>query len=692
MNNEANQHALNFSKSIISNWFYYFLSAYTMYALFTLFTIDSNNLYFHLTRPYEFSVVCLSVLALAIGCYFMNRFIPISPFELTSICLSAYMISVCLKAPSPLIIVGFLVISIMIFTKLLFEKSTVTIFIGICFIVIMIKGIFLHDANGEALQKFNYVITDKDKDLKKGLLTGLYLSIFTAGILYVLQRSKISDKIIHNLQIKHILKTLVIVILIIMTTYTSIIMIGKELVMGFATYDKGLFTQMFESMRQGRGPMTSLERDQWMSHFHVHVSPIFYLMLPFYMLWPKPETLELLQVLVTMSGIVPLYLILKHFQFNRVIQSLFLLLFIVTPTLSSSHLYGLHENCFLTPLLLWLVLANLKGWTYRLIIILGFTLLIKEDIMIYIIAIGLYFSFQKEFKISTKRTIFIVITQIFIPICYFAICMYYLNTIGDGSMTTRFTNFMLPGQTSLKDVIINIFTNPTYFLSALFTFNKIKYIITLLSMYVFLPLIQKHWINYILLLPMLVINLLSDFPYQADFGFQYHYGSTALLLFMTMLAVNILLKKRDSINEQDQKQQLALIMKGHRKIILLLTCACIMSASIFFTLMHPSTYGIKAYAKQSTYFKEKKQTLKSLPQNKKILAYGFYTTQLAQNKNLYDLDYHNDKKIDTNIEYVVVPRTLSSDGSAQSQLIAQYMNHGYKEYHLSTPEILILKR
>ncbi|RAK46504.1 hypothetical protein BHU61_03350 [Macrococcus epidermidis] len=692
MNNEANQHSKNFSKSIISNWFYYFLSAYTMYALFTLFTIDSNNLYFHLARPYEFSMVCLSVLALAFGCYFMNRFIPISPFELASICLSVYMISVCLKAPSPLIIVGFLVISIMIFTKLLFEKSMFAIFIGISFIIIMIKGIFLHDVNGEALQKFNYAITEKELALKKGLLIGLYLSIFTAGILLILQRTQFLNKLNNKIKIEAALKIFVIVMLILITSYTSIIMIGKELVMGFATYDKGLFTQMFESMRQGRGPMTSLERDQWMSHFHVHISPIFYLMLPFYILWPKPETLELLQVLVTMSGIIPLYFILKHFQFNKVIQSLFLLLFIVTPTLSSSHLYGLHENCFLTPLLLWLILENLKGWTYRLIIILGFTLLIKEDIMIYIIAIGLYFTFQKQFDMSSKRTLFTVLTQIIVPIGYFAICMYYLNTFGDGSMTTRFTNFMLPGQTGLKDVIINIFTNPTYFFSALFTFNKIKYIVTLLSMYVLLPLIQKHWISYILLLPMLVINLLSDFPYQADFGFQYHYGSTALLLFMTILAVNTLAKNRDSINEQHEKQQFVLMTNGHRKIILLLTCACIMSASIFFTLMHPSTYGIKAYAKQSTYFKEKKQTLKSLPQNKKILAYGFYTTQLAQNKYLYDLDYHNDKKIDTNIEYVVVPRALSTDGSAQSQLIAQYMKHGYKEYHLSTPEILILKR
>lgn len=692
MKNNTTDHLFKFNISRISNGFYYFLSAYTIYALFSLFTINSNNLFFQLSRPYDFPGVLLVVLGLAIGCYFMNRLIPISPFELASIWLSIYMLCVCIKAPSPLIIVGFLVISIMILTKLLFNKSAVAIFIVISFIIIMIKGMFLHDVNGEALQKFNYVITEKDIALKKGLLIGLYLSIFTAGIIYCLQRTKISDKISHTFKLEKILKTLVIVILLIITSYTSMIMIGKELVMSFATYDKGLFTQMFESMRQGHGPMTSLERDRWMSHFHVHVSPIFYLMLPFYMLWPKPETLELLQVLVTMSGIIPLYLILKHFQFNRVIQSLILLLFIVSPTLSSSHLYGLHENCFLTPLLLWLILANLRGWTFCLIIILGFTLLIKEDIMIYIIAIGLYFTFQKQFDMSSKRKLFIVITQIIVPIGYFALCMYYLNTFGDGSMTTRFTNFMLPGQTGLKDVVINIFTNPTYFFSALFTFNKIKYIITLLSVYVFMPLIQKHWISYILLLPMLVINLLSDFPYQADFGFQYHYGSTALLLFLTILAVNTLVCDGASDHNIHQKLRQSSRNNRHSIMILLLSCACIMSASIFFTLMHPSTYGIKAYAEQGTYFKDKKQTLKSLPQNKKILAYGFFTTQLAQNKYLYDLDYHNDKKIDTNIEYVVVPRALSTDGSEQSQLITQYIKHGYKEYHLSTPEILILKR
>lgn len=676
----------------LSNWFYYLLSAYAVYALLNQLTVQSNFLYFQLTHTYHISLVISIILVLSIGCYFLNRYINLTPFELASICISIYMVIACLKAPSPLIIIGFLVISLMLLTKLAFEKSLISFLIIICLLIIVIKAVFIHDANGSDLQKFNYIISEKDLALKKGLLFGLYISIFAVSILLLVRQNKSFQKLMDKLDDKYVSNTFIILALLIITTYSSTIMIGKELVLGFATYDKGLFTQMFESMRQGLGPMTSLERDHWMSHFHVHISPIFYLMLPFYMVWPKPEMLELLQVLVTMSGIIPLYFIVKHFKFNRLISTLILLLFIVTPTLSSSHLYGLHENCFLTPMLLWLILANLKGWTYRLTFILCLTLLIKEDIMIYILAIGLYFTFQKEVVLNRKRIIFIILTQIIVPILYFGLCLYYLNNYGDGSMTTRFTNFMLPGQTGLKDVIINIIANPSYFFSALFTFSKIKYIITLLTMYVFLPLIQKYWINYILLLPMLVINLLSDFPYQVDFGFQYHYGSTALLLFMTILAVKTLLNSLNSEDSNNGEIKSIASVKMQSNIMLILISACIMSISIFFTLMHPSTYGIKAYAENRTYYEDKKQTLKSLPHNKKILAYGFYTTQLANHQYLYDLDYHNDKKMDNNIDYVVVPRMISTDGSEQSQLINQYINHGYKENYLSTPEILILKK
>ena len=51
------------------------------------------------------------------------------------------------------------------------------------------------------------------------------------------------------------------------------------------TYDLGIFSQMFHQMRTTGLPTTTLERDGLLSHFDVHVSPIYYLLLPFYFLW-----------------------------------------------------------------------------------------------------------------------------------------------------------------------------------------------------------------------------------------------------------------------------------------------------------------------------------------------------------------------------------------------------------------------
>lgn len=61
------------------------------------------------------------------------------------------------------------------------------------------------------------------------------------------------------------------------------------------TYDFGIFSQMFHQMRTTGLPVTTVERDGALSHFAVHVSPIYYLLLPFYWICPRPVTLQVLQ-------------------------------------------------------------------------------------------------------------------------------------------------------------------------------------------------------------------------------------------------------------------------------------------------------------------------------------------------------------------------------------------------------------
>lgn len=665
------------------NFFFLFLSSYFLISIIINFIQSKDGLFFNLNDKNSLLLVIFGTIILTVITFFISIYLNLkSSFDIFSSIMGMYLIHSVLIAPSPTIVLGFLLLQIIMLSNLIWKKNKLKYlyFTILCFSIVKLITIFNH--NGEHLQKFNYNLQEIDFTLINNTIYALIFSF--ASILCIFLISKYN---IINLNNKIFMKLLFIVTIFISfftLLYVSLIMFGKDATMNFATFDKGLFSQMFESMRQGFGPMTTLERDKWMSHFNVHISPIFYLMLPVYYLIPRSETLEVLQVLVTFSGIIPFYLILNHFNFNKNIKMLFILIYVFTPTLSSAHLYGLHENCFLTPMIFWLILANIKQWRFLLILILFLTFMIKEDIMIYITSIGLFFILQDFIDFTIKRKIFIFITQLLIPIIYFICCLYYLNNFGDGSMVNRFTNFMLPGQDSLLNVVQNIITNPTYFFSALFTFNKIKYLFTILIALAFLPLLQAKLSNYILLVPLLVINLLSDFPYQVNFGFQYHYGSTALLLFLSVLSIYYFKNTQRSFNFQKIDKM--------KLIYIFLMVSIIMSITIFYTIMRPAEIGIKNYYNDPLKYEARKDTLRQIPKNSKVLAYDIYTTPLAYISELYDLNYHNNKKIDTSIDFIAIPRQLLTDGSEESLLISEYINAGYEESNISSTEILILMK
>ena len=73
------------------------------------------------------------------------------------------------------------------------------------------------------------------------------------------------------------------------------------------TYDFGIFAQMFHSMKTTGLPVTTLERAGEVSHFAVHVSPIYYLILPFYFIFPYPATLQVAQAAILASAVIPLW-------------------------------------------------------------------------------------------------------------------------------------------------------------------------------------------------------------------------------------------------------------------------------------------------------------------------------------------------------------------------------------------------
>ncbi len=156
------------------------------------------------------------------------------------------------------------------------------------------------------------------------------------------------------------------------------------------TYDFGIFSQMFHYMKQTGLPLTTLERDGLLSHFAVHLSPVYYLLLPVYCLFPHPETLQILQAAILAAAVIPMWKLGKHHALPPVLRTVLCALLLVFPAYAGGTGYDIHENCFLTPCLLWLLYGvdRENGWLTCAFSLL--TLMIKEDAPVYVAVIAMY--------------------------------------------------------------------------------------------------------------------------------------------------------------------------------------------------------------------------------------------------------------------------------------------------------------
>ena len=490
--------------------------------------------------------------------------------------------------------------------------------------------------------------------------------------------------LIHNSPLKQYLeryrKLLTYVIFSLATLYVvylSVVFVYKVKTFDGSTFDIGLFSQMFHRMSTDLSAITTLERDRVLSHFAVHISPIFYLMLPFYKFFPHVETLEVLQIWVVFSAVIPLRLLLSKLSLSKLANILTVLWFVLLPVLTTAGGYHLHENCFLVPLIFWVFyfIVNEKKWGILVSTIL--LLLVKEDAFIYVISIGMYFLSQKRFNLTGKTKQWLILTEFLLPLLYFTLALLILSTFGEGGMVSRFDAFLLKDENGILAVFKNLVLHPSFAISHLFMAKKLGYLFLMLAPMCFLPLLQRNWSNYFLALPLVVINLLPDWPYQYDIGFQYSYGSGALLFIMALLALEDL-KLHKYINE---KMVISFIFVG-----------MIFSGTILHRLTQSWSFNIGYYQQNKEKFEAIKYGLEILPEDASIVAEGGYTPALRKHRALYDIFYHNQRKADLSIDYVVIPREQKGKNDVYDPLITSYETLGYKESKYATKELFILEK
>ena len=199
-------------------------------------------------------------------------------------------------------------------------------------------------------------------------------------------------------------------------------------------FDFGLFCNMFYNMKTKLLPLVTSERDMLLSHFAVHISPIYYLLLPFYALFPTPETLLVLQGAVIASGLIPLYLLAKKYKLPNAVILLLSTAYAFSPALCAGTFFGLHENCFLVPLLLWTFYFFETEKPLATVISALLVCMVKEDAAVYIAFFALYVIFGRK-KVRDG------ILYLCLAGAYFIGAVSILSAFGDGVMTNRYSNY-----------------------------------------------------------------------------------------------------------------------------------------------------------------------------------------------------------------------------------------------------------
>lgn len=419
--------------------------------------------------------------------------------------------------------------------------------------------------------------------------------------------------------------------------------VGRVYSFSTPTFDFGIFSQMFYNMAESGLPITTVERDGMLSHFDVHMSPIYYLMLPFYWLAPTPATLQVLQAAVITSAVIPLWQLGKHHGLSGLQRMLICAVLLLYPAFSGGTSYDIHENCFLTPLILWLFygIDRRNGPITAVSALL--TLMVKEDAAVYVAVIALWLM-AKTIVCPQKldrRNFIAGAAMLAMSLLWFCIVTGYLAEMGDGVMTYRYNNFIYDGSASLFTVIKAVILNPMKAIYECVDGEKLWFIAMTLLPLLGLPLLTRRYERYILLIPYILVNLMSDYTYQHDLFFQYTFGSTACLMYLTV------------VNLADLR------IDRHR--IAALTVAAAVSAVCFSAVVLPKAVPYPIHSIQYYgYYQGIRDVLSKIPDGASVTATTFYTTYLSQREILYDVRYSSKEHL-LETEYVVLSVSAESD-------------------------------
>lgn len=245
-------------------------------------------------------------------------------------------------------------------------------------------------------------------------------------------------------------------------------------------FDLGIYTQAIYLYSNADLPYSTLKH---MIILADHFGVILLILSPIYKLYPKAETLLVIQALFVSLASIPIYLIAIKELKSIYLSVLITLGFLTSVAITSAVIFDFHlATISVLPLSLLLYFWYEKKWIFYSLTTL-LSILFKEDIPLFLLGLGIFQLIQKQFKIG-------VLTILFSLFSLYLIKFQIMPFLWKGGESSYIESSTLP-LTNPIDLISLLFFRPLVFAMQIFNSQiKLLTIDALLKPFAFLPILS----------------------------------------------------------------------------------------------------------------------------------------------------------------------------------------------------------
>src|SRR6266581_1085520 len=267
------------------------------------------------------------------------------------------------------------------------------------------------------------------------------------------------------------------------------------------------------------------------SRFAIHFEPILFLASLFYVVWPNPKTLLVIQSLVVASGAFPAFWLARLRLCNELAAVVIALLYLLYPAQQQATVYDFHAVTFTAALLLFTLYFMYTRRTVWLFVFAILSMACKEEMPAVIAMFGLWsIVFQQRWRTGLGL---VALSMAWVGMTL--LVYHFASPTGHPLLASRYSYL----GNSPSQILFYFLQHPRAVIDQhLLEPTHRQYLRILLAPAGYLPVLAP-WIL-VMAFPSIALNLLSSFRNQYLGIFQYSAEIVPVLIFSTIEAIVLL--------------------------------------------------------------------------------------------------------------------------------------------------------